>query len=122
MRTVVLHPDDPFVDQARILPLLNSSDVVVLGSNVARQWDVASATAPDGLGALVTAIQGSGEPLIVIGFGNPYLETQVPQTGSYPIAWNGGRAAQAVAARAVLGVQPFNHYIPITMSISAPRR
>jgi beta-N-acetylhexosaminidase len=118
VRTVVLHPDDPFVDPARILPHVDSSDVVVMGSYLAQQWDQASAGVPDGLGAVVTAIQQRGKPLIVIGFGNPYLGSQLPQVGSYLIAWNGSRASQLAAARAMLGQQPFNRYIPITMSIS----
>ena len=41
VRTVVLHPDDPFVDLARILPIVDSSDVVVLASYMAQQWDQA---------------------------------------------------------------------------------
>ena len=120
VRTVVLHPDDPFVDQARILPLLDSTDVVILGSYMAQQYDQATAGTPDGLGALVNAIQRSGKSLIVIGFGNPYLGGQLPQVGSYLIAWNGSRASQLAAARVVLGLQPPNRYIPIRMSISAP--
>ncbi len=118
VRTVVLHPDDPFVDPARLLPLVDSSDVVLMGSYLAQQWDQASAGVPDGLGALVNAIQAKGKPLIVIGFGNPYLGSQLPQVGSYLIAWNGSRASQLAAARAVLGQQVFNRYIPITMSKS----
>ena len=120
VRTAVLHSDDPFVDQARILPLLDSTDVVILGSYMAQQYEQATAGAPDGLGALVNAIQRSGKSLIVIGFGNPYLGGQLPQVGSYLIAWNGSRAAQLAAARVVLGLQPPNRYIPIRMSISAP--
>ncbi len=118
VRTVVLHPDDPFVDPARVLPLVDSADVVLMGSYLAQQWDQASAGVPDGLGALVTAIQARGKPLIVIGFGNPYLGRQLPQVGSYLIAWNGSRASQLAAARGILGLQMFNRYIPITMSIS----
>jgi beta-N-acetylhexosaminidase len=118
VRTIVLHPDDPFVDPARILPLVDSADVVLMGSYLAQQWDQASAGVPDGLGALVTAIQQRGKPLVVIGFGNPYLGRQLPQVGSYLIAWNGSRASQLAAARGVLGLQVFNRYIPITMSIT----
>jgi beta-N-acetylhexosaminidase len=120
VRTIVLHSDDPLVDQARILPHVDSSDVVILGSYMAQQWDQASAGAPDGLGALVNAIQRSGKALIVIGFGNPYLGGQLPQVGSYLIAWNGSKAAQLAAARVVLGQQPPNRYIPIRMSITPP--
>jgi beta-N-acetylhexosaminidase len=120
VRTAVLHSDDPFVDQARILPLFDSADVVILSSYMAQQYDQATAGAPDGLGALVNAIQRSGKSLIVIGFGNPYLGGQLPQVGSYLIAWNGSRAAQLAAARVVLGLLPANRYIPIRMSISAP--
>jgi beta-N-acetylhexosaminidase len=118
VRTIVLHPDDPFVDPARILPLVDSSDVVLMGSYLAQQWDQASAGVPDGLGALVSAIQARGKPLVVIGFGNPYLGQQLPQVGSYLIAWNGSRASQLAAARGILGKQAFNRYIPITMSTS----
>ncbi|HYW52100.1 MAG TPA: glycoside hydrolase family 3 N-terminal domain-containing protein [Gemmatimonadaceae bacterium] len=122
VRTVVLRADDPLVDAARILPLVDSSEVVLMASYMAQQWDQASAAAPDGLGALVSAIQRRGKPLIMIGFGNPYLGAQLPSVGSYLIAWNGSRASQVAAARAILGSQPFNRYIPITMSIagSAP--
>jgi beta-N-acetylhexosaminidase len=121
VKTIVLHPDDPFVDPARILPHVDSSDVVVMGSYLAQQWDQASAGVPDGLGAVVSAIQQRGTPLIVVGFGNPYLGSQLPGVGSYLIAWNGSRASQLAAARALLGQQPFNRYIPITMSISGGR-
>jgi beta-N-acetylhexosaminidase len=116
IRTVVVHPDDPFVDPARILPQVDSSDIVLIASYMAQQWDVASAAAPDGLGALVNAIQQRGKPLVMLGFGNPYLGSQLPQVGSYVIAWNGSRASQLAAARALLGERPFNRYIPITMS------
>lgn len=122
VRTIVVHPDDPFVDPARILPLVDSSDVVLMGSYLAQQWDQASAGVPDGLGALVNAIQQRGKPLIVIGFGNPYLGSQLSQVGSYLIAWNGSRASQLAAARVVLGQQPFNRYIPISMSTAGQRR
>jgi len=118
VQTVVLHPDDPFVDPARILPFVDSSDVVLMASYLAQQWDQASAGVPDGLGALVTAIQRREKPLIVLGFGNPYLGSQLPQIGTYVVAWNGSRASQLAAARAVLGQQQFNRYIPIAMSIS----
>ena len=116
VRTVVLHPDDPFVDPARMLALVDSSEMILLASYMAQQWDAASAAGPDGLGALVNAIQQRGRPLVMIGFGNPYLGGQLPQVGSYLIAWNGSRASQIAAARAILGQQPFNRYIPITMS------
>jgi len=116
IRTVVLHPDDPFVDATRILALVDSSEMVLMGSYMAQQWDVATADAPDGLGAVVDAILHRGKPLVMIGFGNPYLGAQMPQVGSYLIAWNGSRASQLAAARALLGQQPFNRYIPITMS------
>ena len=116
VRTVVLHPDDPFVDMSRLMPLVDSSEIVLMASYMAQQWDVASAAAPDGLGALVNAIQQRGKPLVLIGFGNPYLGGQIPQAGSYLIAWNGSRAAQIAAARAMLGQRPFNRYIPIIMS------
>ncbi|MCC7052594.1 MAG: hypothetical protein IT355_04960 [Gemmatimonadaceae bacterium] len=120
VRTVVLHPDDPFVDPARVLTQVDSVDVVLMASYMAQQWDQASAGVPDGLGALVHAIQRRGKPLVMIGFGNPYLGAQLPDVGSYVIAWNGSRASQLAAARAVLGLQPFNRYIPISMSISGP--
>jgi hypothetical protein len=82
---------------------------------------MASAGVPDGLGAFVTAIQQRSTPLIVVGFGNSYLGSQLPQVGSYLIAWNGSRASQVAAAGCILGQQPFNRYIPITMSISGTR-
>ena len=116
IRTIVLHPDDPFVDPARILPVVDSSDVVLMASYMAQQWDQASAGTPDGLKDLVTAIQQRAKPLVMIGFGNPYLGAQLPQVGSYLIAWNGSRAAQRAAARAVMGLDSINRYVPISMS------
>ena len=116
IRTIVLHPDDPFVDPARILPLVDSSDVVLMASYMAQQWDQASAGTPEGLRDLVTAIQRRAKPLVMIGFGNPYLGAQLPQVGSYLIAWNGSRAAQRAAARAVMGLDSINRYVPISMS------
>jgi hypothetical protein len=86
VRTVVVHPDDPFVDPARILPHVDSSEIVLLATYMAQQWNVASAAAPDGLGALGTAIRQRGTPVVMIGFGSPSLGGPVPQAGSYLIA------------------------------------
>jgi beta-N-acetylhexosaminidase len=122
VRTVVLHPDDPLVDPARILPLVDSADVVLMASYMAQQWDEATAAAPAGLGAIVDSIQRQGKPLVVLGFGNPYLGAQLPGVGTYLIAWNGSRASQVAAARAVMGQLTLNRYIPISMSIAGDRR
>jgi hypothetical protein len=35
VRAVVVHPDDPFVDPARILPQVDSSEIVLLASYMA---------------------------------------------------------------------------------------
>ncbi|MBR9989814.1 MAG: hypothetical protein KFH98_08675 [Gemmatimonadetes bacterium] len=52
-------------------------------------------------------------PTIVIAFGNPYVIQQLPQIGTYVVAWAPWDPAQSAAARALLGRAPVGGRLPI---------
>lgn len=52
-------------------------------------------------------------PVIMISLGNPYLLQQIPEVGTYLLAWGSGRASQEAAARALLGHAPIGGRLPI---------
>ena len=56
---------------------------------------------------------GPVKRLIVVSFGNPYV--QVPGAAAYVCAWSECRASQAAAARALLGEIPFRGKLPVAL-------
>jgi beta-N-acetylhexosaminidase len=52
-------------------------------------------------------------PILFISFGDPYVLSSLPSLGTYVLAWSDAPAAQAAAARALLGLAPITGKLPI---------
>jgi beta-N-acetylhexosaminidase len=53
--------------------------------------------------------------MILVNFGNPYLYQQLPDVGTYVLAWGGFPMSQRAAAQAIIGLNPITGRLPITI-------
>jgi len=101
-------------DYAPVLALADSVDVIVVASHVATRWDAAT-IAQSGPFLDFMRAADARRPALLIAFGNPYLLQQVPWVNGYAVAWSGGAASQAAAARALLGRARITGRLPISI-------
>lgn len=95
--------------------LADSADLVLVSVYVSPQAWAGTVGVPETFVGFVNRIIGSRKPLIVISFGNPYLLTDLPDAGTYLIAWGGREVSQRAAAQAVLGQVPITGRLPISL-------
>jgi len=69
---------------------------------------------PEAVAATINALAAE-RPTVVVSFGNPYLLDQLPDVGTYVLAWAGWDLMQAAAARAVTGDAPITGRLPIPL-------
>ena len=115
VRHEYVNPEDPGTNYSRLVAAADSSDVVLLSSYLSPSYT--SATAGTGAAVLdfLRTMASRRARTIVISFGNPYLYQQVPEIGSYMIAWGGFPVSQRAAAQALAGVNPITGRLPITI-------
>jgi beta-N-acetylhexosaminidase len=53
--------------------------------------------------------------LVVVAFGNPYLLAQIPTVPAYLVAWGGFPVSQRAAALALIGANPIQGKLPISI-------
>jgi beta-N-acetylhexosaminidase len=106
---------DPGAAVARVAPLADSADVVIVGSYLGQGTRVADANAPSLLVDLVRAVVQRNPRTIVVAFGNPYFYQQVPFTPTYLVAWGGFPVSQRAAARALLGLSEISGRLPVSI-------
>ncbi|MFW6330929.1 MAG: hypothetical protein ACOC3J_04315, partial [Gemmatimonadota bacterium] len=63
--------------------------------------------------ALARDLAAGGAP--VISFGDPYLLRQLPDVGTYLLAWSRAEVSQEATARALLGEIPVTGRLPIEL-------
>jgi beta-N-acetylhexosaminidase len=116
-RSVFVDADAPGIDAQFALLLLaaDSMDAVVVSSYVSHAWNRASISAPAAVTGFIAALTAMGKPPIVVALGNPYLLQQVPNVGSYLIAWGGFAVSQRAAGRALVGSIPITGTLPINI-------
>lgn len=117
--TVTLTPEDS-AGFAAMLRTADSSDVVIVSSYIAHNWQATTVAAPRAVGDLVRALVKRGKPPVVIAFGNPYLLQQVPDAPAYIVAWGGFPVSQRAAAWALQGVTAIEGRLPISIPPLAP--
>ena len=115
LRTEYVNPDDPGVNYARLLAAADSSDLVLLSSYLSPSYSSAAATAGVGVLDFMRAMSHRRTHAVLVNFGNPYLLQQVPDVGSYVLAWGGFPISQRAAALALLGVNPITGRLPISI-------
>ena len=68
---------------------------------------------PQGVAQLARDLAGGGAP--VVSFGDPYLLRQLPEIGTYLLAWSNAEVSQVAAARALVGEIPIMGRLPIDL-------
>lgn len=117
LRSELLAVEDPSADYARLERAADSSDVVIVNSYVGQVWNAVTASAPNAFTGFVSRLVQRGRNPILVSFGNPYLLQQLPDVGTYLVAWGGFPASQAAAARALLGAAPITGKLPISIPL-----
>jgi beta-N-acetylhexosaminidase len=116
VRSEYVSADASALELDRLVAAADSADVTILGAYVNIGSGTATAAAPHAFVdfARTLATRSSARPVLV-SFGSPYLLQQVPQAGTYLIAWGGSPASQGAAARALLGLIPIEGRLPINI-------
>lgn len=68
-------------------------------------------------GAVADAVNAMARsrPTVTVSFGNPYLLDQLPDVGTYVLAWAGWDLMERAAARALTGAAPITGRLPIPL-------
>jgi beta-N-acetylhexosaminidase len=115
LRTAYIDPDDATDTPWALLATADSSDVTIVSSYLAQAWDVQSIAAPNAFVGFVKQLVDRHRRPIIMAFGNPYLLSQIPEVGTYVVAWGGFPVSQQAAARVLLGAVPAIGRLPITI-------
>src|SRR4051812_819509 len=115
VRNEYLNPDDPGANYARLLTAADSSDLVLVSSYLAPSYSAASATAATPVVEFLRNMTRQRARVILVNFGNPYLFQEVPDVGTYVVAWGGFPMSQRAAAQAIVGLNPISGRLPITI-------
>jgi beta-N-acetylhexosaminidase len=123
VRSVFIDADAATPDAfARARAAADSGDAIVIGSYVATRWDAATIQQSAGFVDFVQALAAARpRDVSVIAFGNPYLLQQIADVPAYLVAWGGGAASQAAAARAMAGRGAITGRLPISIPPLAAR-
>ena len=105
---------------AAMLRASDSSEIVIVSSYIAHNWQATTVTAPRAVGDFVRALVKRGKPPVVLSFGNPYLLQQVPDAPAYIVAWGGFPISQRAAAWALQGATAIDGRLPISIPPLAP--
>jgi beta-N-acetylhexosaminidase len=115
LRTETIETQDQGVNYDRMRAAADSADVTVVSSYVGQIWNATSLNVSSGFTTLVNDLVRKGRGPILITFGNPYLLLQLPQVGTYMVAWGGSPASQSAAAHALMGDAPISGHLPISI-------
>ena len=77
-----------------------------------------------GLPAALTALIGRTareRPTVLVSLGNPYVDDDLPEVGSYLIAWRSNAVVERAVARALAGAAPITGRLPISLPSGHPR-
>ena len=91
------------------------ADIIIVSSYFGASTSAASLAAPEGMAAMIDALQKAGGKVILATFSNPYLANLLPLTSTYLISWGSLPVSQRAAARAALGFAPISGQLPITI-------
>ena len=115
IRDEYVNPDDPGANYTRLLAAADSSDLVLVSSYLAPNYSASAANAAAPVIDFLRTLVRRRPRTILINFGNPYLYQQVPEVGTYLIAWGGFPVSQRAAAEALVGINAISGKLPITI-------
>lgn len=113
LRSEFVDARDPVPGFDRLLAAADSADVVIVGSYVSHSSSATTVSAPQAFVDFLEELRVRDRHPIVVAFGNPYFLQQIPDVGSYMVAWGGFPVSQRAAARALLGMAPITGKLPI---------
>jgi beta-glucosidase-like glycosyl hydrolase/CubicO group peptidase (beta-lactamase class C family) len=76
---------------------------------------------PDNQGAVIDQLLAAGKPVIVAGFGSPYLVERFPAAKTWIASFSTPEVSQRAMARAIFGETPIAGKIPVTVPEVAKR-
>jgi beta-N-acetylhexosaminidase len=115
VRDEYVNPDDPGANYARLLSAADSSDLVLVSSYLAPSYSASAANAAAPVIDFLRTLTRRRPRTVLINFGNPYLYQQVPEIGTYLIAWGGFPMSQRAAADALVGINAISGRLPISI-------
>jgi beta-N-acetylhexosaminidase len=77
-----------------------------------------------GLPAALTALiarTARERPTVLVSLGNPYIDSDLPEVGSYLIAWRSNAVVERAVARALAGAASITGRLPISLPSGHPR-
>lgn len=113
----VVISDDPGTGFTRALEKARGADIVIVSNYVNVTSETSTASVASAFADFVRELarERSGNGLVVVTFGTPYLLQQIPDAPAYMIAWGGHVASQRAAARALLGEIDITATLPISI-------
>jgi len=120
VQSVFVDENDPAPNFDLILEAARSADAVIIGSYVTHSSSATSVSVPQNFVDFLAQLRARGAKPVVVAFGNPYLLQQIPDVGTYVIAWGGFPVSQRAAARALLGNAPVTGKLPIAIPPLVP--
>lgn len=110
--TITARTDGAALDS--ILALAVGRDLVLFSAFVGYRAGKGTIALPE---PVATRLRGllSSPATVVASFGNPYLLRQLPDAGTYLLAWSGSELAQEAAADALLGRSRVTGVLPISI-------
>ncbi len=120
VRSVFVDENDPAPNFDLLLAAADSVDAVIVSSYVTHSSSATSVSVPQNFVDFLAELRNRGTHPVVVAFGNPYLLQQIPDVGTYVIAWGGFPVSQRAAARALLGIAPITGKLPIAIPPLVP--
>ena len=115
LRDEYVNPDDPGANYSRLLAAADSADLVLVSSYLAPSYSASAANAAAPVIDFLRTLARRRPRTALINFGNPYLYQQVPEFGTYLIAWGGFPMSQRAAAEALVGINAISGKLPISI-------
>lgn len=100
---------DSLAARARRAPL------VLLSVYLPPRPGAGSVALPDAYRAFARRVVDGPTPVVLLAFGSPYLLSDLPDVGTYLIAWGGREPSQEAAARALLGRERVTGRLPVSL-------
>lgn len=106
---------------AAVLDGAGRADVVLLSLFVRFRSGEGEIVVPEPARTVIERLAAAGKPMIGVAFGSPFLVGEVPQLGTYLVAYGGQDDMQAAVARALFGEVPITGRLPVTIPDVAAR-
>jgi beta-N-acetylhexosaminidase len=102
-----------------VLRLVDPSRPVIIAASVRVTTGKGTIAMPMSAQIAITTL-AARQPTLLVSFGSPYLISQVPDVGSYLLAWSGTATGETAVANALTGAAPITGHSPILVPGGGP--